>query len=266
MALKQHLSIPVRYQQQVDNAREYLIPFLEEARPLTSGMKVMEIGCGEGGVLHPFVEKGLQCLGVDLSASRIENAQSFQADSVAEGKIVFRTQNVYEESFQQEFSGHFDLILLKDTIEHIPDQAAFIPYLKQFLRPGGRIFFGFPPWYMPFGGHQQICSNKWLGKLPYYHLLPRSLYRGLLQSAKEPEGTIKELLEIKDTGISLERFERIVKQSELRIVLKTLFLFNPIYRYKFGLKPRKQSPILAAIPFFRNFVTTAGWYLVEAQK
>ena len=52
-------------------------------------------------------------------------------------------------------SRQFDLILLKDVIEHIPDQERVIPYLKEFLKPGGRVFFGFPPWYMPHGGHQQ---------------------------------------------------------------------------------------------------------------
>ncbi len=266
MALIQHHSIDVRFQQQVDNAREYLLPFLEQEAPLQAGMQVMEIGCGEGGVLKPFVERGLTCLGVDLATNRIAHAQELQSAAIAAGKIGFRVQNVYDPDFLREFAGTFDWILLKDTIEHVPEQEKFIPYLKQFLKPEGKIFFGFPPWYMPFGGHQQICSSKWLGRLPYFHLLPRFLYRGILRLAGEPERTIQELMEIKDTGISLERFERILGRSELTIVQKTLFLINPIYRYKFGLKVRPQFPLLAAIPYFRDFVTTAGWYLVRPKN
>ena len=65
MALIQHSSLPVRFQQQIDNAQTYLIPFIEEAIPEKEGLRVMEIGCGEGGVLKQFMERGSQVLGVD---------------------------------------------------------------------------------------------------------------------------------------------------------------------------------------------------------
>lgn len=263
MALAQHSSVRVRFNQQVENSRTYLIPFIESALPLREGMEVMEIGCGEGGVLQPFGERGINCLGVDLSESRIENAKSFFAGTPLESKVNFLAQNVYDEDFLEKHAGKFDLIMLKDTIEHIPNQESFIPYLKNFLTPSGKIFFGFPPWRMPFGGHQQVCHSKVLGYLPWIHLLPRFLYTGILNGFGESKGTVKELLEIKDTGISIRRFEKIIRNSGLEIEAKTLFLFNPIYRYKFGLTPRKQFPILANIPYFKDFVTTAGWYLVS---
>ena len=266
MALVQHRSIKARFQQQVDNAATYLIPFLESAMPLQAGMHILEIGCGEGGVLKPFIERGIQVTGVDLASQRIASAQSFFEEEIASGKAAFLLQNVYEEAFRQRFEGAFDLILLKDTIEHIPEQENFIPYLKTFLKPGGKVFFGFPPWYMPFGGHQQICSSKFLGMLPYYHLLPRFLYRAILKLAKEPERTIQELMEIKDTGITLDRFEKILRSDHWEIAQRTLFLINPIYQYKFGLKPRKQARLIGNIPWFRNFVTTAGWYLVHPKN
>ncbi|MEM7660215.1 MAG: methyltransferase domain-containing protein [Bacteroidota bacterium] len=263
MALAQHLSQEVRFQQQVDNAREYLIPFIEQGLPIEAGTRVMEIGCGEGGVLRPFVEKGAYCLGVDLSESRIETAKALMAAEVSAGKASFLAQNVYEESFRAAHQANYDLIMLKDTIEHIPEQEKFIPYLRQFLKPGGTIFFGFPPWRMPFGGHQQICRNKWASKLPWFHLLPRGMYASVLRAFGESTRIVEDLLEIKDTGISTARFERIIRKESFEIVARTHFLFNPIYRYKFGLKPRKQAALITAIPHFRDVVTTAGWYLVQ---
>ncbi len=263
MALAQHKSYDIRFQQQVDNARNYLIPFIEESFPLTPGIRVMEIGCGEGGVLRPFVEKGAQCLGVDLSASRIERAKERMQPEIAAGKASFLAQNVYDGSFLETYRQGFDLILLKDTIEHIPQQEKFIPYLNNFLKPEGRIFFGFPPWRMPFGGHQQICESKLLGYLPYFHLLPMGVYQGILRLAGEPERTRQELREIKETGISLYRFEKIIKQSQFVIENQRLFLLNPIYQYKFGVKPIVQAPWLAAIPHLRDSLTTAGWYIIK---
>ncbi len=262
MALAQHRSVQVRHQQQVDNAREFLIPFLEEAMELTHDVRIMEIGCGEGGVLIPFLERGHRVLGVDLNESRIRHAKELNHEAIEAGRAELVYQDVYEASFLDQYRGSFDLILLKDTIEHIPNQERFIPYIKQFLTEKGKIFFGFPPWRMPFGGHQQICNNKILGALPWYHLLPRAIYRGILRAAGENDRVVNELMDIKSTQISLNRFERIIRNSDLAIVHRRLFLLNPIYKFKFGWQPIEQARWLAAWPWIRDFFTTAGWYVV----
>lgn len=266
MALAQHTSKQVRFQQQVDNAESFLLPFIEQQIPIDSELSVMEIGCGEGGVLRAFTNRGASCLGVDLSPSRIEAAKKLMAEEQNKGLVQFLAKNVFDEDFLEEYRGKFDLILLKDTIEHIPEQETFIPYLHNFLRPEGYVFFGFPPWRMPFGGHQQICKSKILSLWPWIHLLPRSLYRGIMRVFGESDRIVEDLLEIKDTGISTYRFERIIRQSQFQIVQQRMFLFNPIYRYKFGLKPRNQAKWVLAIPHLRDFVTTAGWYLVGRRQ
>lgn len=151
-------------------------------------------------------------------------------------------------------------------IEHIHDQRAFILKLREFLKPNGLIFYAFPPWQMPFGGHQQVAQGKITSKLPYYHLLPMPLFKGFLKIFGESEQKIANLVEIKQTGISIEQFEKLVKKSDFEIINKTHFLFNPIYKYKFGLKPRIQSGFISAIPFVRNFFTTGVYYLTKANS
>lgn len=262
MALKQHFDDQVRFDQQVENSRRYVLPFVERTLAIGPETKVMEIGCGEGGVLKPFAEKGAQCLGVDLDPPRIELANQFLAEPVRSGQMRFLLKNVYDVDFLEENSGRYDLIILKDTIEHVPEQDMFIPYLKKFLTPGGQIFFGFPPWQMPFGGHQQVALGKLTSKIPYYHLLPRFLYKAILKAGGESEGKIKELMDIRDTHISIETFEAIVKRSGLKVLSKCHFLINPIYRYKFGLKPRRQFRFISAIPYLRDFLTTCVYYTV----
>jgi hypothetical protein len=90
------------------------------------------------------------------------------------------------------------------------------------------------------------------------------LYKGLLKLSGEYEEVIGELLEIKDTGISIERFERIVRQSGYTIPLRTFYLVNPIYQYKFGIKPREQFSFIGKIPYLRDFVTTCVYYLIKS--
>jgi SAM-dependent methyltransferase len=262
LALKQHLNDKVRFDQQVDNSKSYVLPFIEKTHDIGPGTAVFEVGTAEGGVLLPFMERGCTCLGVDLAPERIDLAKGFLADELAAGKVELLCQNIYDADFLTRFSGKFDIIILKDVIEHVPEQEKFVPYLKNFLKPGGQIFFGFPPWYMPFGGHQQVCRKKWVSVLPWYHILPRPLYKGILKMAGEHENIINELMEIVDTQITIERFEKIVKQSGLKVMRKQHYLINPIYKYKFGLQPRKQFGLLSAIPFFRNFVTTCVYYTI----
>jgi 2-polyprenyl-3-methyl-5-hydroxy-6-metoxy-1,4-benzoquinol methylase len=262
LALKQHLDDKVRFDQQVDNSLSYVLPFIETTQPLTPSTTVFEVGTAEGGVLLPFIERGCRCVGVDLAQERIDLARGFLHKEVAAGMVELLCQNIYDADFLARFRGKFDIIILKDVIEHVPEQEKFVPYLKNFLKPGGQIFFGFPPWYMPFGGHQQVCRKKWASVLPWYHILPRPIYGAMLKLAGEHELVIKELMEIKDTQITIERFERIVKDSGMRVMNKAHYLINPIYKYKFGLTPRKQTPLLSWIPFFRNFVTTCVYYTV----
>jgi len=262
LALKQHKDDKVRYDQQVDNSESDIIPFLEKTIAIKPGVRVFDLGTGEGGVLIPFLKRGCYCVGVDLSQIRIDLANEFLADEVAAGKAKFICQNILENSFYKEYNHSFDVIILKDVIEHIPDQEKFIPYLAEFLAPGGQIFFGFPPWCMPFGGHQQACHVKWLSVLPYYHLLPGFLYKAVLKLGGEDDVVTAEMMEVKSTGISIHRFERIIKRNNLKVLNKAHYLINPIYRYKFGLKPKLQFKFIEVIPWFRDFFTTCVYYTI----
>lgn len=244
---------------QVLNAEKYVIPFIEEKFPVKSGMRVLEIGCGEGGVLKAFINKGCEGVGVELDAPRIVDAMKFLPEDIATRRLRFVVKDIYQVDTDKDFNGLFDIIVLKDVIEHIHDQPKLIRWMKKFLNPGGIVFFGFPPWYMPFGGHQQICKSK-ISRLPYLHLLPRRIYQWILKSKKE---NVDELMEIKDTGISIERFEKICKEEHYKLFHVRHYLLNPIYEWKFGWKPKRQSIIIKAIPFFRNFFTTCVYYIIQ---
>lgn len=222
-------------------------------------MRVLEIGCGEGGVLKAFINKGCEGVGVELDAPRIEDAKKFLPEDIATGRLRFVVKDIYEVDVLKEFNGLFDIIVLKDVIEHIHDQAKLIGWMKNFLNPGGIVFFGFPPWYMPFGGHQQM-SHSAISRLPYIHLLPRRIYKWILKKKKEP---VDELMEIRDTGISIERFERICKEEGYHFFHHRHYFLNPIYEWKFGWKPKSQSMIIKAIPFIRNFFTTCVYYIIQ---
>lgn len=256
---ERHKNRKLYFNEQAYTTQKYVIPYIERSSPVTAECSVLEIGCGEGGNLKPFMDLGCKCFGVDLNEGQIENAKTYFADhpNVANLELLYADiYDVQRDDFQ------FDIIMLRDVIEHIHEQERFMPFLKRFMKPNGVVFFAFPPWYMPFGGHQQVCNSK-ISKVPFIHVLPKSCYRAFLSAAKEFPKTIEDLLEIKDTGITIERFERIVKREHFEVLQRDFYFINPNYEIKFKLKPRKMLPVLRSIPFFRNFYTTAAYYLLK---
>lgn len=235
----------------------YLEPYIQcsgERRPA-----VLEIGCGDGGNLLPLAQRGCEAVGIDISETRIIDARAFFEAENAEATFIAADILTFDD-----FRGHFDLVICHDVIEHIANKREFISRIEYFLKPGGVLFVAFPAWQMPFGGHQQICHGRLLSKLPFYHLLPRGLYRRLLEAGGEGRDCVDELLAIKSTRISIEQFERIVADSGLRIADRRLWLINPHYETKFGLRPRRLWHAIAAIPYLRNFFTTSCCYILTA--
>lgn len=259
-----HSDKELYFREQIFTTREYVIPFIEKALKIDKTTRVLEVGCGEGGNLVPFLELGCNVTGVDLSGGKIELATKFLEEYVNEGFAVLLADDIYH--LTPENTGLFDIIMLRDVIEHIHDQEIFMKFIKRFLSNEGVMFFGFPPWYNPFGGHQQICKHRILSKLPYFHLLPRGLYKMILKIGGEPKDRILSLLEIKETGISIERFERILKRQNYNIIARKHFLFNPNYKIKFNIRPREQWRPVRTIPFIRDFLTTASYYTVQPEK
>jgi ubiquinone/menaquinone biosynthesis C-methylase UbiE len=232
---------------------------LGKAINISANAKVLEIGCGEAGNLKPFLDRGCKCVGIDLNGGKIQKGKEFFASHPHLSNLELIEDDIYKIT---DFSIKFDIIMLRDVIEHIHNQDVFIRYMQNFMHSTSVVFFAFPPWQNPFGGHQQLCRSKVLSNLPYFHLLPVSYYKFVLKSFGESEATIRELLEIKETGISIERFERHVLQAKLSVLKVEQYFINPNYEIKFGLKPRKIFKIIEKTPYFRNFFITCCYYII----
>ena len=265
MPFKFHEDREIYFNHQTLTTKKYIIPFIEQLFLIKPDMQVLEIGCAEAGVLKAFLDYGCNATGVDLSTGKLNIAKRLLKNEIDNNRLTLLNKNIYDNDFRDKFKGKFNLIILKDVIEHIPEQQNLIGDLASFLKPDGMIFFSFPPWQMPFGGHQQMCNNKLLSVLPYFHLLPLKIYRAILSIFGESKGKIEALSDIKNTGISIERFEKIIKNKKFHVIQKKFFLINPIYEYKFKLKPRKQLELINSIPIFRNFVTTCAYYLIKQE-
>ena len=258
---QRHLNRRLYFCELANTAQEFYWNYLQPYITLTPSSRVLEIGCGEGGNLLPFSEKGCQVTGIDIYQKRIDEARTFFGEHHRQGTFVCQDFILTEEPKSE--AERYDLILVHDVIEHIEPthKQTFMLHIKPFLRQGGIVFFGFPAWQNPFGGHQQI-SIGFASMLPFIHLLPKPLYKCLLKMSGATTSNIGELMNIRASRMSVECFEQQASLAGFTILQRTLWLINPHYKQKFHLKPRRMWTFLARIPYLRNFLTTSAWDLL----
>jgi len=222
---------------------------------------ILEIGCGEGGNLLPFAEQGCAVTGLDLNGEKIEAARKFFAKRGLEGDFSSADFLTAESAGER-----YDIILVHDVIEHIepPGKEAFFARTRLLLKPDGIAFFGFPAWQMPFGGHQQTCRSRFCSHFPFLHLLPEKAYAAVLRKAGEDEARVGELMSIRRSRMTPERFESLSAGAGFRVLDRILWLVNPHYKAKFGLRPLRLGPVMRHIPYLRNFFTTSCFYILAA--
>ena len=176
-------------------SERYFLPYVAHFKPLAPGMHVLEIGCGDGGNLLPFARRGCVVTGVDMAATRIDDARRFFAEAGAEGTFI--ASDIF---LLKDLEASFDIIICHDVLEHIGDKRTFLLNLRRYVKPGGVVFMSFPAWQMPFGGHQQTLRNRWTSRLPFIHLLPNFLYSAIMRAGGADRRCIDGMLDIKRTS------------------------------------------------------------------
>lgn len=108
---------------------------------LTPDMRVLDIGCGVGGILVAFAEAGAQVVGIEVAPERLALAGINLRDTGAGGAAIDR--DILSPELPREL-GQFDRIFMIDVIEHVLDQPAAVRNIAALLAPGGRALVEAP--------------------------------------------------------------------------------------------------------------------------
>lgn len=232
------------YFEQKEYTEKYLLPYLQRHIPDFHKKSVLEIGCAEGGLLEIFQNLGMETLGIEISKPRVDLALTKNSSlNIIEGDIT-------DSDITNKVNKKFDVIIMREVIEHIHNKESAFDNIKNFLNDGGFLFVTFPPKWSPFAGHQQIAKS-FLKVVPYLHLLPKSLLQFIASSAGENHGYVEEIKLHFSTGCSIKKFEKLSSINLFKVIKKELYLFRPIYTQRYGL-PKIKWP---NIPVFREVAT-----------
>ena len=134
---QRHTDREVYFHELAQTSERYFIPYVERVVTLSSSARVLEVGCGEGGNLVPFARRGCAVTGVDRAAVRVAEAQSFFSAAGLEGH--FEAADIFNWAAP---AAAYDVILLHDVVEHVPDKAGLLCILRRLIRPGGGVVRG----------------------------------------------------------------------------------------------------------------------------
>lgn len=117
-------------------SEKYFIRSLISKNSIQFGAKILDIGCGTGKYTNLFTEFGMDCLGIDISKSGIEQAkEKFPASRFVIGDVT--DMNFSKESINVIFCS--GLSLFNET--NLDNLLPFVKYLVKFLAKGGLFVF-----------------------------------------------------------------------------------------------------------------------------
>ena len=111
--------------------------------------RVLDDGCGGGGMCVSFAEEAASVVGIDLT-DRFRNAGDRLALEKGVSNIRFSSADATSLPFAD---GSFDLVLSHAVIEHVADPAAYMREARRVLAPGGFMFLQTAPYLSPSGAH-----------------------------------------------------------------------------------------------------------------
>lgn len=131
--------------------------------------RLLDVGCSTGFLLDEARKKGWDVYGVDLSEWAVRHARE-----------KLGLQNVLQGTLKKASypSNYFDVIVLKDSIEHLTDPKGTLVEMRRILKPDGMICINTPD----VGSLiSRILKAKWWGvkQAHLYYFDKRSLYRML---------------------------------------------------------------------------------------
>lgn len=146
--------------------------------PAVPDGRLLDVGCGSGGLLLVMRRLGWRAEGVDTDPRAVEVARTLGLDA--------RQGNLEDQGYADE---SFDAIMMSHVIEHVRDPLELVRTCRRLLRPGGRLAIVTPNGRSH--GHRRY-RDIWRGLEPPRHLRVFTA------------GSLRQL--VHDAGLAVERF------------------------------------------------------------
>lgn len=116
-------------------------PALLEACGDVTGLRALDIGCGQGWFSRQLARKGATVTGIDLSSTMVSNARRHEREEPLGIEYLEMDAALSHESWS---AANFDLVTACMSIQDMADPEAAIRAASQLLPANGRLVFSLP--------------------------------------------------------------------------------------------------------------------------
>lgn len=166
--------------------------FLDDLGP---GGRLLELGAGRGTFLEMATRRGHAAVGVDFNPAAVAVARSRGLEVIPGGFDQLRGHLAGRPV------GPFDAVAMFHVIEHLPDPAAVLSGLSEFVRPGTRLGISCPgPRRFTHLIRVQQAGGRDFWDYPPHHVLrwtPGALRAVLERLGWEVEAVVEEPLDVR---------------------------------------------------------------------
>ncbi len=188
----------------------------------TQGLKILDLGSGEGGTLKVFSENNF-IVSFDLSLHRLQRQKDFSDVSIGKTELKLLNGNALQLPFS---NNSFDLIIIQDVIEHLNNHQIFYNEIKRVLNNNGIIYLSTPNKCSIFN----FISDPHFG-LPIISFLKRNtIKKYFLKYFRKKDFNRTDIAQL----LSLKDIEKLFG-SDFNIRLKSKFVVNELFNGNKGI-------------------------------
>jgi 2-polyprenyl-3-methyl-5-hydroxy-6-metoxy-1,4-benzoquinol methylase len=118
---------------------DYIIQHIQSLKK--EGLKVLDVGCGNGNISRAIASLGYTVKGIDLSSESIETAKKLNTFDNASFECIDAEKFVGKEAF--------DVIVCSEVIEHLNHPEVLLKTISQIISPDGIVIITVPNGYGP---------------------------------------------------------------------------------------------------------------------
>jgi SAM-dependent methyltransferase len=229
--------------------------------PDLEGAAILDIGSGWGSLCVDMASRGAkQVVGLDIKCELVDFANRYVIKNYPHLVDIIHFECLDLKYYDEQ--AVFDIIVSKDSFEHIIDLSGMLHEMKKRLKPGGKIYSGFGPLYAsPYGDHDSRSRilKPWgvfgqiLAVIPWAHLFLEPTL--VTMNNRYQERKITSMNDIQLNKFSWSDYLEIFRKSGFSIVY--------LRKNNSASMPSRLLSILAKLPFLEDLCIHNVYCILE---
>ena len=247
-----------QYEKGFDTIKLYMDRYTKEE--MFEGKEVLDMGCAAAGKSLYYGSLGAKHVtGVDIVEHYRAEAEGMAEKLGFSDRFTFVIGSAYEMPFEDR---SFDTVIMNDFMEHVDNPAAALREAMRLVRPGGRIFVNFPPYYHPTGAHLSDAINIPWVQLFYSDDALIKAYKVLIRGVPDEAERLALRFYTDEDGVEKIGYINKMTLKKFKGILRDLAITPQYYR---EVPLRKYFTLFAKLPILKELFVKMAICVIEVK-